>query len=65
LLNIPDTRYTEERLASARDLVILGRRLGHAQVENTPNWAAMTPANYEEWAKAMLAGQQLYFYSDK
>ena len=32
--------------------VELGTRIGHAQVEATPNWAAMTPADFEKWTQA-------------
>jgi 2-polyprenyl-6-methoxyphenol hydroxylase-like FAD-dependent oxidoreductase len=56
--------YDAERLATANTLVRLGRRLGHAQVEQTPDWAAMTPAGFEDWMAQTLAGERLYYYDD-
>lgn len=54
--------YNEERVASGNSLVELGRRIGYAQVENTPDWRSMKPADFVAWTKATLAGDNLYFY---
>jgi 2-polyprenyl-6-methoxyphenol hydroxylase-like FAD-dependent oxidoreductase len=56
--------YDLERVETANWLVELGRRIGRAQVEQTPNWAAMTPDDFDAWTKATLAGQRLYFYGN-
>ncbi|MFW2339972.1 MAG: FAD-dependent monooxygenase [Acidimicrobiia bacterium] len=54
--------YNEERVASGNSLVELGRRIGYAQVESTPDWKSMKPADFVAWTKATLAGDDLYFY---
>ncbi len=54
--------YNEERVAAGNSLVELGRRLGRAQVEATPDWRSMTPADFTGWTRATLAGDDLYFY---
>ncbi len=56
--------YDDERLASAHAIVEMGRRLGRAQVEETPNWGDMTPSDFDRWTKATLAGERLYFYGN-
>jgi 2-polyprenyl-6-methoxyphenol hydroxylase-like FAD-dependent oxidoreductase len=48
--------YDEERCAAGNALVALGRRLGQAQVEDTPRWDSMTPADFDTWMRATLAG---------
>jgi hypothetical protein len=58
------TAYDADRLASANTIVEMGRRIGRAQVEETPNWAAMTPDDFDAWTKAILAGEKLYFYGN-
>jgi len=52
--------YDEERCAAGNRLVELGRRLGRAQVEETPDWPSMTAEQWEQWTRASLAGQKLY-----
>jgi 2-polyprenyl-6-methoxyphenol hydroxylase-like FAD-dependent oxidoreductase len=50
--------YDLERVEAGNRLVELGRRIGRAQVEETPNWAAMTPDDFDAWTKATLAGER-------
>ena len=54
--------YDAERVALSNRLVDLGRSIGRAQVETTPDWPSMTPADFEHWTRATLAGEQLYLY---
>jgi 2-polyprenyl-6-methoxyphenol hydroxylase-like FAD-dependent oxidoreductase len=54
------TAYNHERSVAGNELVELGRRLGRAQVEKTPDWASMTTDDFEAWTRAILAGQRLY-----
>lgn len=56
--------YGAERLASCNSLVEVGRLIGRAQVEETPDWATMSPADFVRWNEATLAGQSLYLYPD-
>ncbi|WP_330334146.1 monooxygenase [Streptomyces sp. NBC_00536] len=48
--------YEEARGPAGRDLVALARRLGRAQVERTPPWAAMNERDVEAWWREQLAG---------
>ncbi|MFG3257756.1 FAD-dependent monooxygenase [Streptomyces sp. NPDC048172] len=41
--------YDADRTSVGATMVALGRRLGHAQVENTPDWAAMREPDLEAW----------------
>ncbi len=43
------TAYDTERVRRGAALVDLGRRLGAAQVGQTPDWRGMNPADYERW----------------
>lgn len=56
--------YDRERCAAGNELVELGRRIGRAQVEETPDWAAMTPEDLDVWTRATLAGRRLYLYGN-
>jgi 2-polyprenyl-6-methoxyphenol hydroxylase-like FAD-dependent oxidoreductase len=56
--------YDLERVEAGNRLVQLGRRIGRAQVEETPNWAAMTTDDFDAWTKATLAGERLYFHDN-
>jgi 2-polyprenyl-6-methoxyphenol hydroxylase-like FAD-dependent oxidoreductase len=56
------TAYDHERCAAGNELVELGRRLGRAQVEETPDWASMAAEDFEAWTWATLAGKSLYLY---
>lgn len=55
-------RYADERSAEGTRLVALGRRLGHAMVERTPDWAAMDAPEVESWCRATLDGAASYLY---
>lgn len=55
-------RYADERSDEGARLVALGRRLGHAMVERTPDWAAMGPPEVAEWSRATLDGAGSYLY---
>ncbi|MCX4965572.1 FAD-dependent monooxygenase [Streptomyces sp. NBC_00654] len=57
-------RYADERTAAGARLVELGRRLGHAQVEATPDWAAMGQDEVDEWCRVTLAGTRHYLYGE-
>ncbi|MER6197378.1 monooxygenase [Streptomyces sp. NPDC001586] len=48
--------YEESRGGAGRELVALARRLGRAQVEETPAWAAMDGGGMAAWWQAQLAG---------
>ncbi|MGW6709114.1 monooxygenase [Streptomyces sp. NPDC054956] len=48
--------YQDARGAAGRELVALARRLGRAQVEQTPVWAAMSGREMTAWWQAQLAG---------
>ena len=56
--------YDHSRSETGNALVALGRSIGAAQVEHTPNWATMTPRDFERWTTSTLSGQTLYFYGD-
>jgi 2-polyprenyl-6-methoxyphenol hydroxylase-like FAD-dependent oxidoreductase len=55
-------QYDEERFAAGRSLVEMGRRIGKAQVEHTPDWGSMSPSDFDRWIAATLAGAQLYLF---
>lgn len=55
-------RYADERTAEGARLVELGRRLGHAQVERTPEWHTMGPADVDTWSRAVLGGATSYLF---
>nr|WSW71341.1 FAD-dependent monooxygenase [Streptomyces sp. NBC_00995] len=55
-------RYAAERSDEGARLVALGRRLGRAMVERTPDWAAMGPAEVAAWSRAALDGADSYLY---
>ena len=54
--------YDAERVEKGNALVELGKRIGRSQVEETPPWSSMTPADFHAWTRATLAGEQLYLY---
>ncbi len=56
--------YDEDRTATGRTLVGLGRRIGRDQVESTPPWAEMTPEDFQAWTAGTLSGDTLYFWDD-
>ncbi|MGA5472121.1 hypothetical protein ACPCUK_25530 [Streptomyces arboris] len=55
-------RYADERTAAGAHLVELGRRMGRAQVEETPDWAAMEQDEVDTWFRGVLAGTRHYLY---
>ena len=57
-------RYDAERCGQARRVGEIGKRIGKAQVTDTPDWAAMTPASFTAWTAATLAGDDLYLYGE-
>ena len=46
------------------ELVELARRIGRDQVENTPPWHRMEPADFQAWTEGSLEGETLYFWGD-
>lgn len=58
-------RYDSERCSKARTVSEIGRRIGQAQVVDTPDWGRMTPADFEDWTKAILSGERLYLFGEK
>jgi 2-polyprenyl-6-methoxyphenol hydroxylase-like FAD-dependent oxidoreductase len=56
--------YDDERTSASNAVAELGRRIGHNQVEHTPEWGSMAPGDFESWIRQTLAGQQLYFYGN-
>ena len=57
-------RYDALRCGQAKKLSRIGRRIGQAQVVETPNWGGMSSEDFEEWHKAMLSGDTLYLYGE-
>ncbi len=55
-------RYDEQRRPAGDALVELGRRLGEAQVTDTPPWTAMSPDDLAAWMRSVLEGRHVYFY---
>lgn len=55
-------RYTRERTAEGARLLELGRRLGSAQVERTPDWSSMGQGEVDTWCRDTLAGSTSYLY---
>jgi 2-polyprenyl-6-methoxyphenol hydroxylase-like FAD-dependent oxidoreductase len=56
--------YDRQRCTAGNELVELGRRIGRDQVEKTPDWASMTPQDFDVWTATTLAGNPLYFYGN-
>ncbi|MBB4893190.1 2-polyprenyl-6-methoxyphenol hydroxylase-like FAD-dependent oxidoreductase [Streptomyces olivoverticillatus] len=50
--------YDAERSPSGRAVVDLARRLGHAQVEATPDWPAMDERTVETWWREVSDGER-------
>ncbi len=55
--------YDEDRSCTGQALVELGRRIGRDQVEHTPPWHTMSPADFEAWTAGTLSGETLYFWA--
>ncbi|MFD5679699.1 FAD-dependent monooxygenase [Streptomyces bacillaris] len=56
-------RYADERTAAGAHLPELGRRMGRAQVDETPDWAAMGQGEVDAWFRGVLAGTRHYLYA--
>jgi 2-polyprenyl-6-methoxyphenol hydroxylase-like FAD-dependent oxidoreductase len=54
--------YDADRCPVGNDLVQAGRRIGRAQVEETPDWASLTATQLEAWLQATVSGHRLYLY---
>ncbi|PUB10914.1 FAD-dependent monooxygenase [Yoonia sediminilitoris] len=57
-------RYDAQRCAQAKTLSQIGRRIGRAQVLETPDWGTMSSADFEDWHKAIMSGDTLYLYGE-
>jgi 2-polyprenyl-6-methoxyphenol hydroxylase-like FAD-dependent oxidoreductase len=53
--------YDAQRCASASALVELGRSLGGAQVEHTPQWSSMSQLDFEDWMRATVAEHAVHY----
>ncbi|MCV0425620.1 MAG: NAD-binding protein [Roseibium sp.] len=58
-------RYNSERCGRARTVSEIGRRIGRAQVVDTPDWGNMTTADFEDLIRSILSGERLYLFGDK
>ncbi|MDP4788602.1 MAG: FAD-dependent monooxygenase [Haliea sp.] len=56
--------YAQERLSACNALVDIGRRIGKAQVEGTPDWSSMSVTDFGLWNARVFDGQSLYLYAD-
>jgi 2-polyprenyl-6-methoxyphenol hydroxylase-like FAD-dependent oxidoreductase len=56
--------YDADRRPAGTALVDLGRRIGEAQVANTPPWTSMTPDDFSTFIQSTLAGRSLYLYDN-
>ncbi|MFI9504469.1 NAD-binding protein [Nocardia sp. NPDC052566] len=54
--------YDRTRCDEGNRLALLGRRLGHDQVEATPDWLLMDPLSMQAWTTRTLAGLDHYLY---
>ena len=57
--------YDQDRTSTGNELVELGRRIGHAQVEDTPAWLDMTTTDFEDWTHRTLSGSTNYLYGNR
>ena len=58
-------RYDAKRCGQARTLSKLGRRIGQAQVLDTPDWSKMSVDDFETWHTSMMSGDTLYLYGEE
>ncbi|MEU3267672.1 hypothetical protein [Streptomyces bacillaris] len=56
-------RYADERTAAGAHLLELGRRMGRAQVDEAPDWAAMGQGEVDAWFRGVLAGTRHHPYA--
>ena len=59
------TEYDAARVAVGVSVVEMGRRIGHAQVDETPPWETMTLDDFQAWTATTLAGEHLYIYGSE
>jgi 2-polyprenyl-6-methoxyphenol hydroxylase-like FAD-dependent oxidoreductase len=59
------TTYDAQRRPAGNELVAVGRRLGQAMVERTPNWTSMTADDMPGWLTAALGGHDHYLYRSR
>ncbi|MFC8703843.1 FAD-dependent monooxygenase [Streptomyces anulatus] len=57
-------RYADERTAAGAHLVELGRRMGRALVEETPDWPTIGQGEVDAWYRGVLAGTRHYLYEE-
>ena len=57
-------KYNDGRLEDSQNKYKLGRRLGQAQVINTPDWSNMGPSEFEEWLAAQVKDTGNYLYKN-
>lgn len=64
--DLPDllSRYDAVRCSEAKRISRLSRRIGQAQVVDTPEWSRMTPQDFEAWIKDTLSGEQLFIFGE-
>lgn len=60
----PLAAYDKDRCPAGNEIVELGRRFGHEQVEATPDWTAMGPREMDAWARHMVADHTHYLYEN-
>ncbi|MGC7101091.1 FAD-dependent monooxygenase [Amycolatopsis lurida] len=56
--------YDRVRTEAGNFLVGLGRDLGRAQVENTPDWSTMGPSEMDSWTRMTLKTRTHYLYGN-
>ncbi|MEV6981621.1 hypothetical protein AB0M95_10245 [Sphaerisporangium sp. NPDC051017] len=56
--------YDAERCQEGNATVELGRRIGRAQVEDTPRWADMNQADFQRWVQEAVANRSRYLYPE-
>jgi 2-polyprenyl-6-methoxyphenol hydroxylase-like FAD-dependent oxidoreductase len=49
------SRYDAERRAVGHSMMVIGRRIGRAQVTDTPDWGAYDQAGFEAWWRQLTA----------
>jgi 2-polyprenyl-6-methoxyphenol hydroxylase-like FAD-dependent oxidoreductase len=57
--------YDADRQPAGTALVDLGRRIGEAQVTNTPPWTSMTPDDFTTWTRSVLSGRRYLYDNDR
>ena len=57
-------KYNDGRLDDSQSKYKLGKRLGQAQVIDTPDWSTMGPSEFEEWLAAQVKDTGNYLYKN-